>query len=49
MTNKRIPHNNLYDIFLTLIFSSAFIIMIYSLTPTKKYDIYYKYPNQNQY
>ena len=47
MTNKRIPHNNLYEIFLTLIFSSAFIIIIYSLTPTKKCDIYYKYPKEN--
>ena len=45
--NERIPHNNIYEIFLTLILAFAFIIVIYSLTPYKKYDLYFLKPNES--
>ena len=41
MLQKRIPNDNVYNIFLTLVLAFAILIMIYSLTPYKHYSLYF--------
>lgn len=44
MIQQRIPHNNLYEVFLTLTLAFVFVFIVYSLTPNKKYDVYFVNP-----
>lgn len=47
MKLERIPHDNLYEIFLTLILAFVLVIFVYALTPNKKYDLYFCQPKSN--
>jgi hypothetical protein len=37
---QRVPHNDIYDVFLTLILAMAILWLIYVLTPYTHYNLY---------
>ena len=44
---NRIPNNNVYDVFLTFVMGFTIITIIYALTPSKHYSIYFKKNKNN--
>ncbi len=44
---KRIPTNNVYDVFLTIIISIVILLIIYTFVPFSHYNLYIIEPQNN--